>query len=151
MSPSSTRESYLIVGAAVFGASSAYHLAKKIPSASITLIDRSPFLCPLAASYDWQKVVRPDYGNLFYMELALEAQDRWRKDPLYSRFYHESGIVKIETGDLAHKMAENFKKLGVNSEAHVVDSERLKRAYPLFWDTDYTSVKDCYVNPTWLG
>jgi sarcosine oxidase/L-pipecolate oxidase len=141
-------ESYLIVGAGVFGASSAYHLAKSIPSASITLVDRSPFPCPLAASYDWQKVVRPDYGDLFYMELALKAQDRWRKEPLYRRFYHESGIVKIETGDLAQSMVENFKKLGVKSEAHIVDSEGLQKAYPLFWDTDYTSVKDCYVNAT---
>jgi sarcosine oxidase/L-pipecolate oxidase len=148
MSPPSTRESYLIVGAGVFGASSAYHLAKSIPSASITLVDRSPFPCPLAASYDWQKVVRPDYGDLFYMELALKAQDKWRKEALYSRFYHESGIVKIEPGDLAQKMVENFKKLGVKSEAHIVDSEGLKKAYPLFRDTDYTSVKDCYVNAT---
>lgn len=148
MSPASTRESYLIVGAGVFGASSAYHLAKRLPSASITLIDRSPFPCPLAASYDWQKVVRPDYGDLFYMQLALKAQDRWRKDPLYSPFYHESGITKIETGDLARKMVENFKKLGVKSEAQVVDTEGFKKACPLFSDADYTSVKECYVNPS---
>lgn len=65
MSPASTQESYVIVGAGIFGTSTALHLAKAFPSASITLIDRTPFPCPLAASYDYQKVVRADYGNIF--------------------------------------------------------------------------------------
>ena len=71
MSPSTTQESFVIVGAGVFGTSTALHLAKAYPSASITLIDRTPFPCPLAASYDYQKVVRADYGNIFVCRARL--------------------------------------------------------------------------------
>ena len=82
------------------------------------------------------------------MGLAVKAQDRWRNDPLYSRFYHESGIVKIETGDNGKKMVENFKELGIDSPAHLVDVDTLKKQYPLFRDTNFNSAKDCYINPS---
>ena len=82
------------------------------------------------------------------MGLALKAQDQWRNEPLYSPYYHESGIVKIETGDNGKKMVENFKKLGVNSPARLVDVDTLKEEYPLFRNTNLSSAKDCYINTT---
>ena len=131
----------------MFGASTAYHLAKTIPSATITLIDRSPYPCPLAASYDYNKIVRADYGDKFYMSLALKTQHEWRTNPLYKQFFHQSGMVNIEGTGLGRRMIQNFKDLGVESKAEVVGPEELKKRYPLFWDTDYTEAKDCYVNP----
>ncbi|KAL8687403.1 MAG: hypothetical protein Q9218_006412 [Villophora microphyllina] len=147
MSPSASSPSFIIVGAGIFGASTAYHLAKAIPSASITLIDRSPFPCPLAASNDYNKIVRADYGDKFYMSLALKSQHQWRTDPLYKQFFHESGMVNIEGTGLGRRMIQNFKDLGVESKAEVVEAEELKKRYPLFWDTDYEEAKDCYINP----
>jgi hypothetical protein len=35
--------SYLIVGAGVFGVSTAYHLIKKFPDASVTIVDRDAY------------------------------------------------------------------------------------------------------------
>ncbi|KAL8897116.1 MAG: hypothetical protein Q9207_007377, partial [Kuettlingeria erythrocarpa] len=147
MSPSAAATSFIIVGAGVFGASTAYHLAKAIPAAAITLIDRSPFPCPLAASYDYNKIVRADYGDKFYMSLALKSQHQWRTDPLYKQFFHESGMVNIEGTGLGRQMVQNFKDLGVDSKAEVVGPEELRKRYPLFWDADYEEAKDCYVNP----
>ncbi|KAL8760160.1 MAG: hypothetical protein Q9184_003417 [Pyrenodesmia sp. 2 TL-2023] len=142
MSPSTAAPSFIIVGAGIFGASTAYHLAKAIPSAAITLIDRSPYPCPLAASYDYNKIVRADYGDKFYMSLALKSQHQWRTDPLYNQFFHESGMVNIEGTGLGRRMVQNFKDLGVESKAEVVGPEELTKRYPLFWDADYKKAKD---------
>ena len=147
MSSAVTCPSYIIVGAGIFGASTAYHLAKAVPSAKITLIDRSSYPCPLAASYDYQKIVRADYGDKFYMSLALKAQHEWCTKPLYSQYYHENGMINMEGTGLGRRMVQNFKDLGVESKAEVIDSDELKRRYPLFWDADYSETTDCYVNP----
>lgn len=82
------------------------------------------------------------------MGLALKAQEQWRNEPLYSSFYHESGIVKIETGDNGKTMVDNFKKLGVDSPARLVTVDTLREEYPLFKDTNLSSAKDCYTNTT---
>lgn len=82
------------------------------------------------------------------MGLALKAQDQWRNEPLYSPYYHESGIVKIETGENGKKMVENFKRLGIDSPARLVAVDTLKEEYPLFRNTNLSSAKDCYINTT---
>ena len=146
MSPPAANESFIIVGAGIFGASTAYHLAKAVPSASITLIDRSPFPCPLAASHDYSKIVRADYGDKFYMSLALKSQHEWRTNALYKQFFHQSGMVNIEGTGLGRRMVQNFKDLGVKSKAEVIEPGELRKRYPLFWDADYKEANDCYVN-----
>ena len=139
MSSFAANPSFIIVGAGVFGASTAYHLAKTAPHATITLIDRTPYPCPLAASYDYQKIVRADYdGDKFYMRLALKAQHEWRSNPLYSQYFHQSGMVNIEGTGLGRRMVQNFKDLGVETGAEVVDSNELKRRYPFILGTPTT-------------
>lgn len=81
------------------------------------------------------------------MGLALKAQHKWRTDPLYSQFYHESGMVNIEGTGLGRRMLQNYEDLGVSTKAEVIGPEVLKERYPLFWDTDYSAAKDCYINP----
>jgi sarcosine oxidase / L-pipecolate oxidase len=34
------------------------------------------------------------------MEKAMEALDTWRLDPLFKPFYHETGLMWVEKGDL---------------------------------------------------
>ena len=69
----SSTQSYLIVGAGVFGVSTAYHLIQKYPHASVTLVDRDAYDADsrVAASWDWNKVVRADYDDLVYCRLLL--------------------------------------------------------------------------------
>jgi sarcosine oxidase/L-pipecolate oxidase len=143
----STAPSYLVVGAGVFGASTAYHLVKKYPYASISLVDRLLYPCPLAASWDWNKVVRADYGDIFYMEKALEAMQFWRTDPLYKPFYHESGYVKIDDTDLGRRMIENYKQLKSDISPELIEPEELKKRYNGFFvDTNFDGVKEVFVN-----
>ena len=92
-------------------------------------------------------IVRADYGDKSYMSLALKAQHEWRTNPLYSQYYHTNGMVNIEGTGLGRVMIQDFKDLGVESKAEVVDPNELKRRYPWFWDADYKEATDCYVNP----
>lgn len=116
--------SFLIVGGGVFGASTAYFLSKAHPTTRILLVDRSPtYPCSLAASYDFNKIIRADYGSLFYCELALKAQEAWKNDPLYKPFHHQSGMVNFAQGDLGRRIIENYETLNAYSESEIFDSD----------------------------
>lgn len=142
--------SYLIIGGGVFGASTAYHLSKAHPQSSIVLIDRSPsYPCSLAASYDFNKIIRADYGNPFYCELALKAREAWKSDPLYQPFYHQSGMVNIDDTGLGRRILKNYARLGVDPGASILTPEEMKGRYDgLFADADYEGVEEIYVNPS---
>jgi sarcosine oxidase / L-pipecolate oxidase len=140
---------YLIVGSGVFGASTAYHLSKTHTSASITLLDRSStFPCSLAASYDYNKMVRADYENKFYCKLALEAREAWKSEELYKSFFHESGMVVLNDTGLGSRIIKNYEELNAYSEATVFGKEELKERYGgLFGDVDLRGVEEVFVNP----
>ncbi|KAL8890837.1 MAG: hypothetical protein Q9215_002063 [Flavoplaca cf. flavocitrina] len=147
---SSSRADYLIVGAGVFGASTALQLSKQKPSASVCLIDRTPFPCPIAASHDLNKSVRADYEDLFYCGLGIKALERWRNDPLFKQFYYQSGMITIENGpeSLGTKIIDNFKKLKVHYEAEVFSPDEMRTRFDgLFADADYSYVTEVYWNP----
>ena len=141
--------SYIIVGGGVFGASTAYYLSRVHPEVSIVLVDRSSsFPCPLAASFDFNKIIRADYGNLFYCELALKAQEVWKTDPLYRPFYHQTGMVVMDEDDLGRRIIKNYETLKAYSESVIIDADEMKQRYDgLFGDTDYTGAKDIFINP----
>ncbi len=62
--------SYIIIGSGVFEALTSLSLIRKHPNATITLIDRDAFSAPfrVAASWDWNKVVRADYREILVVE-----------------------------------------------------------------------------------
>ena len=143
--------SYLIVGSGVFGASTALALIRKYPDSSITLIDRDAYDAPIrvAASWDWNKVVRADYRDIVYTKLALEAQHLWRTDHIWKPFYHESGVVWISSTSFAEQVQKNFAELGVKADLHTYPVEQARVLFEkLFADADYTSVNDVLVNKT---
>lgn len=142
--------SYLIVGAGVFGASTALHLARRHPDARITLVDRDAYAAPtrVAASWDWNKVVRADYRDPVYTRLALEARDVWTSDPLWQHFYHESGIYWISGSGFAQRVLQNFRELGVEDarlSSHPVNEARTMHG-GVFADADYEGVSEVLVN-----
>src|SRR5436190_6485014 len=104
----------LIVGAGVFGASTAYHLALTYPDPSrITILDVCPYPPPRAASTDISKIIRADYTNPFYMELAYEAMDAWGSWPIFAQadVFHRTGWVVFEgrESDQAQLIRSNFR------------------------------------------
>ncbi|KAK5277241.1 hypothetical protein LTR40_010627, partial [Exophiala xenobiotica] len=80
--------SVLIIGSGTFGISTAYHLAKR-GYTSITCIDRHP--CPSldSAAFDLNKIIRTEYDEPLYAELAIEALQAWR-DPMWKDIFHET-------------------------------------------------------------
>jgi sarcosine oxidase/L-pipecolate oxidase len=145
---SSTTSFYLIIGGGVFGASTAYWLSKSHPDASVVLVDRSPsFPCPLAASHDFNKIVRADYGNPFYCKLAVEAREAWKNHPLYKPFYHESGMVVLNDRETGQKIIKNHEDLKVNHSISMIEPTEMKDLYDgLFEDTDYEGVDKVFIN-----
>lgn len=120
---------------------------KKYTDAHIGLIDRTHYPCTLAASWDWNRVICVDYGDIFYTEKALEAIQLWRHEPLFSRFYHQSGIINIDNTELGKEILKNYEKLGVEVDAEMVGPERCKKMYGSFYDdTDFSGVKEVLVN-----
>ncbi|KAI1387713.1 putative fructosyl amino acid protein [Hypoxylon trugodes] len=97
-------DSILIIGAGVFGLSTAFALTKRpeFASTSITVLDRSPetgvFPARDASSVDSSRIIRPDYADPAYAGLAAKAQAHWRQtsgpDALGGEGrYTESGFV----------------------------------------------------------
>ena len=140
--------SYIILGAGVFGASTAYHLIKKYPSASITLVDRTTGPCQNAASWDWNKVVRADYEDPFYMRLALEAMDFWTEDVLFKPYFHRNGAVWIMPNpEYPERVARNYKELGANLDFEIFPAAELRKRYDgLFEGTDLTCAGGVFLN-----
>ncbi|KAI0204180.1 sarcosine oxidase [Astrocystis sublimbata] len=144
--------SYLVVGAGVFGTSTALHLKLQYPDVAVTLIDRHDPAAPMrpAASWDWNKVIRADYSDVTYCRIALEAQDEWRKNPQWSQFYHETGIYWISRSGFAQKVIDNFKSLGrdvIDMSALPVDEAR-KLHGGIFDGADYEGVDKVLLNET---
>lgn len=71
-----------------FGISTAYHLAKR-GYTNITCIDRHPVPSLDSAAYDLNKIIRTEYDEPLYTELALEALDAWRQ-PEWDGIFHET-------------------------------------------------------------
>ncbi|KAM0723718.1 hypothetical protein Q7P37_000708 [Cladosporium fusiforme] len=143
--------SYLIVGAGVFGVSTAYELKKKFPTASVTIVDRDAFDAEtrVAASWDWNKVVRADYDDIVYCKMALEAQDIFESDPLYMPHFHKTGIYWMCRSDYAQDVINNYKKLGRTADLQAVPVAEARKLYNgLFEDADYNGVKEVLVNKT---
>lgn len=149
MSPQ--KPSYLIIGAGVFGVSTAYHLIQKYPDASVTLVDRDEFDAEsrVAASWDWNKVVRADYDDIVYCQLAIEAQDVFKSDPLWQPYFHETGVYWICRNNYAQDVINNYKTLGRKAELYSLPVREAKKLYGgLFEDADYTGSTEVLVNKT---
>ncbi|KAI1432493.1 sarcosine oxidase [Xylaria sp. CBS 124048] len=145
------RPSYIIVGAGVFGTSTALHLKSEHPDADVTLIDRNDPEAPIrpAASWDWNKVIRADYSDITYCRIALEAQDEWRTNPLWKPFYHETGALWITSTDFVQKVIDNFKALGRDAKVYASPVQEARKLYGgIFDDADYTGIDKVLINET---
>ena len=155
-----THPTILIVGAGVFGVSTAYHLAcSHVPPQNVILVDRSPYPAPPAsdpthhpegASIDINKIVRADYTSPFYMDLAYQAIDAWSSWPIVKPFYHRSGWIHLnEKGsDLANRVRKNFRESERPDETKDMTFDEVRAAWGgILNDTDYEGFDSAYWNP----
>ncbi|KAI4106304.1 MAG: hypothetical protein LQ339_003041 [Xanthoria mediterranea] len=101
----------LIVGAGVFGLSTAAAILSSslyaqtqltivdpaLPNLEQGKTDETPQYSPSAhtASIDSSRIIRPDYANPAYSDLAAEAQKAWRSRYAGEGVYHESGLAVV--------------------------------------------------------
>lgn len=119
--------SFIVVGAGVFGAATALELVQAGHSVTVLERSRDGFHGPDAASNDLNKIVRADYSDPFYRDLAKETISIWRRSPLLSRYYHETGVL-FRTG---HNNTEGDAYLDVGvTRANEAGSSMLERPHP---------------------
>ncbi|KAI1385574.1 FAD dependent oxidoreductase [Hypoxylon trugodes] len=132
--------SILILGAGTFGLSTAYHLAKA-GYTNVTVLEKSPTFPPeLSAGNDLNKILRAEYEDPFYAELALEAMAAW-KSPLFAPYYHETGYLLCNSSAAPEKSKKSLQK-SLNSIQNrpafrgkitpVISREDIRRVAPVF-------------------
>lgn len=104
-----------IIGGGTFGLSTAFYLAKDGYS-DITIIDREEVPSTFSAGYDFNKIIRPEYEDQFYTNLALDAIEIWESCEFKS-FYRKVGYINCNSGvapqksiDTVNKFYENLTK-----------------------------------------
>ncbi|KAK5047021.1 hypothetical protein LTR84_006963 [Exophiala bonariae] len=85
-------EAIIIVGAGVFGLSTAFALQQR-GYTNITVLDRD--LPPVrdGSSTDISRIVRSDYVDPFYSRLATEAIETWKSSSVFKPHYYPSGFM----------------------------------------------------------
>lgn len=139
----------LIIGAGVFGASTAFHLCNSSPSSKITLIDRTPAPAKHAASTDVNKIIRADYTSQFYMNLAYEAMQAWATWPQLKPYYHRTGWISLgEVGsDIGQRIRENFRQRGHDPTSDLPLAQLRRSFGGIYSYTDLQGIDCAYWNP----
>ena len=137
-----TTRRFLVIGAGIFGTTSALALRRR--GHTVTLMDEGPLPHPLAASTDISKVLRMEYGtDDTYMAMMEDAFDGWRRwarawtGAGEDNLYHETGVLMVtrdamRAGGFEHDSWETLNKRG-----HVparMTADTLARRFPA-WST----------------
>ncbi|KAK4234197.1 FAD dependent oxidoreductase [Achaetomium macrosporum] len=102
--------SILIAGAGTFGLSTSYHLAKA-GYKNITVLEKSPTIpSHLSAGNDLNKILRAEYEDAFYTELALQAMREWKDNGLFAPHYHETGYLLCTSAAAPEKSKRTLAK-----------------------------------------
>ena len=108
----------LILGAGTFGLSTAHHLAKA-GYTSITLLEKGLTIpSPLSAANDLNKIVRAEYEDPFYTDLALAAIEAWSSDPLFAPHFRQVGYLLGNSAAAPEKSRISFVKALSSIETH---------------------------------
>lgn len=114
----STEKRVLIVGAGVYGLSTAYHMAKS-GYKNVTVLEAGDVVpSPLTAANDLNKIVRAEYEDPFYTALALEAMGEWASNPVFSPHYHQTGYLLANSAAAPDKSKKSLAKSFKSIEAH---------------------------------
>ncbi|KAF9872791.1 sarcosine oxidase [Colletotrichum karsti] len=142
----------LIVGAGTFGTSAAYHLAKTYNDPSrVTVVDRwdpSSREPKTAAAIDVNRIIRTDYVNPLYCNLANEAIHPWFWDVDLGHFFHKSGWVVLDEkgNDFSRNVRRTFQQRG-SDYTKDVDVQSLGKRWEALDGIQTKDLGDAYFNP----
>ncbi|KAK5946299.1 hypothetical protein PMZ80_000441 [Knufia obscura] len=98
-----------ILGAGAWGLSTAFHL-NKAGYQNITVFEAAESIpSQYSAGYDLNKIVRAEYEDSFYTDLALEAIRGW-KTPEFGPYYHQTGYIVATSGKAPQKAKDHLEK-----------------------------------------
>ncbi|WVR06914.1 hypothetical protein IAU60_003950 [Kwoniella sp. DSM 27419] len=152
MSEGQKKTDVVIVGAGIFGMSTALWMLQD-GKYNVTMLDKCGILpAPDAASTDLNKIIRSaDYADPHLASLALEAVHEWRK-PEWEGTYHESGVFALSSSTVAggqsfvESASRNCKSLGL--DITLVDGpQKIKSMYKSEVPTGSFGSRQGYYNP----
>jgi sarcosine oxidase len=117
-----------IVGAGIFGLSTAYELARR--GHSVLAIDRFGSGHPATSSTGASRSIRIAYDHPFYVELALEAIESWRRleADTGQTILHLTGQVDFGPQSKLEELTRTVRAAGAAIEE--VDAAELRRRFP---------------------
>lgn len=137
-----TEDQIIIIGAGVFGLSTALELAQR-GYTKVTVLDRHAPPVADGSSVDLNRIIRADYADPIYSQMALEAYKGWTST--YAEFYHESGFILLS--EVNHPYIQKSKQNIIDKGGHVDginDTAQIRRLYPGI-EADFTA--QGYHNP----
>ncbi|KAH0159607.1 oxygen oxidoreductase, partial [Aureobasidium melanogenum] len=112
-------EPIAIVGGGAWGLSTALHL-HRAGYTNITVFETADSIpSRYSAAYDINKIVRAEYEESFYTDLALQAIEAW-KDPLFGPYYHETGYIVATSGSAPAKAKKSLDTALASVSKHTV-------------------------------
>ncbi|KAE8163820.1 FAD dependent oxidoreductase [Aspergillus tamarii] len=137
-------DTILIIGAGVFGLSTALELSSR-GHRNITVLDRYPPPVPDGSSVDISRIIRSEYADPVYSQMAQEALKGWKSE--YRDHYHHTGFVMLsetasnpyiaKTLEIIHAQGRTLKEF--------LNGNGLKEMYPDL-HADLSSLR-AYHNP----
>lgn len=168
MGDKSSPTSFIIVGAGIFGLSTALAISRRLPSARITVIDLLTPPVEDFTSVDTTRCIRADYADPVYARLAAKAQGMLEDDPEIRPFYYKQGMTFVCNGkpsrfyDIWEKGLENVRyrqgpETLVEMHSHEEIFSRIHGASiaPLpeaqlgrerKWNKGYTNLEDAFID-----
>ncbi|KAL8813532.1 MAG: hypothetical protein Q9200_000206 [Gallowayella weberi] len=118
--------SILILGAGAWGLSTALHLINSGYN-NITVLERAEKVpSRYSAGWDLNKIVRAEYEDPFYTDLALDAMEGW-KTPLFGPYYHQTGYVVATTGRAPQKAIDHMEHALSSISSHPSFAPEIRR------------------------
>ncbi|KAF2970927.1 hypothetical protein GQX73_g2629 [Xylaria multiplex] len=117
MSSASHSDHILIVGAGAFGLSTALHLARA-GYLNISVLEKGTTVpSDFSAANDVNKILRVEYDDDFYTNLAVEALKEW-KSPLFAPHYHQTGFLHCVTEAAPNKARKTLGSFYTSAQRH---------------------------------
>lgn len=152
MSSMNKNKRILIIGAGVFGLSTALELTRRGYS-NVIVLDRHAPPVPDGSSVDISRIVRPDYADAFYARMGMEALAGWQKD--FSPFFHRSGLLCAQSGtEFGHAYLKeaktNLENIGAEVNLWAYTGREASQRYPgIHGDLSLTSGY-CNLDAGWV-
>ncbi|KAI4702111.1 hypothetical protein J4E81_002473 [Alternaria sp. BMP 2799] len=113
----SKSDAIAIIGGGAFGLSTALELSRK-GYTNITVFEKDDEIpSRWSAGNDLNKIMRAEYEDDFYTDLAVEATHAWQT-PLYAPYFHRVGYLNVVSGAASQKAVGTLHRFQAAAAKH---------------------------------